>query len=271
MILLLLAAATLFSSCSSSALDYQTVRDLTYTPKSWPTAQVADLYKPVSKRPAPAVLLIHGGGWSKSERRSDMNRIARNLARRGYFVMNATYRLTPEWQYPAPVEDLSEAIRYLRRNAGSLNIDPSRIATFGYSAGGHLAALTGLEPDNNISAIVAGGAPADLTLWPNGKLTGLLLGGPVKGNEAKYRAASPVKQVTRISPPVFLYHGTSDSVVPLEHPKAFIAALQQNDVPHEVYWIEGRSHIFTHLLSAEAIPKAINFLDKHLNHRAPAP
>ena len=152
----------------------------------------------------------------------------------------------------------------MRENHESLHIDTSRIATFGYSAGGHLAALIGLDPKNGIKAIVAGGAPADLSFWPDGKLTGLLLGGPLKGHEAIYREASPVTYVRKDSPPVFIYHGTADDLVPVEHPKAFIAALEAKGVKHEVYWVKGRSHILAHLFPASAISKAIDFLDRNL-------
>ena len=266
---LVLSTAAL-NSCAPAPTSTQTsasitVRnDVVFTPKNWPTAQLADLYLPTSTKSAPAVLLIHGGGWSGKERRADMTGIARSLAKRGYFVMNATYRLTPEWKFPAQRDDLEQAIRFMRSNAKEFNIDTSRLATFDYSAGGHLAALIGLDPANGVKAIVAGGAPSDLAFWPDGKLTGQLLGGPVKGNEKIYHEASPVHDVTTNSPPVFIYHGTDDDLVPLEHPNAFIATLRKHGVEHEVYWIEGRSHVLAHLFSGRAIPEAINFLDKHL-------
>ena len=244
---------------------FATRKDVDFAPETWPSRLLADLYIPSADAPTPAVLLIHGGGWNGTERRPDMGGIARNLAKRGYFVMNSTYRLTPGWKFPAQTDDLGQALEYMRKHSGELNIDTSRIATFGYSAGGHLAALIGLNPENGVKAIVAGGAPSDLSFWPDGKLTGLLLGGPVKGNEAIYRKASPVHHVKKDSPPVFIYHGTADDLVPIEHPKAFVSALEKNGVPHETYWIEGRSHIMSHLFPAGAIHEAIGFLDKHLN------
>jgi dipeptidyl aminopeptidase/acylaminoacyl peptidase len=91
-----------------------------------------------------------------------------------------------------------------------------------------------------------------------------LLGGPLKGNENLYQKASPVRQVRRGSPPVFLYHGTADDIVPPAHPEALVAALRKNGVDHEVYWIEGRSHVFAHLFPADAIEEAVDFLDAHL-------
>ena len=267
---LLLVFSAFFNGClptpssGSGSVDFTESKHVVFTSEKWPAKLVADLYKPTAQKPTPAVLLVHGGGWNKTERRSDMTGIAKDLAKRGYFVMNTTYRLTPDWKFPAQAEDMSEAIRYMRRNAKALNIAPDRIATFGYSAGGHLAALAGLDPKNNVKTVVAGGAPSDLSLWTDGKLTGLLLGGPLKGNEEIYREASPVSYVRKDSPPVFIYHGTTDTLVSLEHPKALISKLEKYGVKHEVYWIEGRSHILTHLFSAEAIPKAIDFLDKNL-------
>lgn len=267
---LLILAAVSLSGCmtspmiNASAADFKTSKDVTFTPASWPAQLVADFYRPTSDKPTPAVLLIHGGGWNGKERRSDMTAIAKSLAKRGYFVMNTTYRLTPNWKYPAQTEDINEALAYLRSNANELNIDPDRIATFGYSAGAHLASLAGLDPKNRIKAIVSGGTPADLRFWPDGKLTGLLLGGPLKGNEAVYREASPVTHITRHSPPVFLYHGTGDTLVPIKHTEAYIASLEKHQVTHEAYWIDGRSHIMTHLFPAQAISKAIDFLDQHL-------
>ncbi|MBC8126530.1 MAG: alpha/beta hydrolase [Gloeobacteraceae cyanobacterium ES-bin-144] len=257
------------SSSASVSRDFTVNKDVVYTPGNWPARLVADIYKPVSGKPTPAVLLIHGGGWNKEERRSDMTGIARDLAQRGYFVMNATYRLTPKWKYPAPVNDLHEAIRYMRRNSATLNIDSARVATFGYSAGGHLSALVGLHPvsaETEVQAIIAGGAPADLSLWPDGKLVKLFVGGPFQEIPATYREASPVTYVNKNSPPVFIYHGTDDDLVPVAHPKVFIAALEKQGVDHQVYWVEGRSHILTHLFSAKAIPKAIDFLDRKLDH-----
>ncbi len=271
---LLLITAAALNGCAPAPTSTQVSagfslrKDVVFTPKNWPTAQLADLYFPTSAKPAPAVLLIHGGGWSGKERRTDMTGIAKSLSKRGYFVMNATYRLTPEWKFPSQRDDLEQAIRFMRSNAKEYNIDTSRLATFGYSAGGHLAALIGLDPANGVKAIVAGGAPTDLSFWPDGKLTGKLLGGPVKGNEKIYHEASPVHDVTNNSPPVFIYHGTDDDLVPLEHPNAFIAALRKHGVEHEVYWIEGRSHILAHLFSARAIPEAIDFLDKHLGNKS---
>jgi acetyl esterase/lipase len=244
---------------------YTLSRNLVYTPESWPVPVLGDLYRPENKAPAPGVLLVHGGGWTGKDGRWQMNAIARKLARRGYVVLNVTYRLAPRWTYPAPVEDLQEAVKWMRANAAEQGIDPDRIAIFGYSAGGYLAALTGLiegPEDSRIRAIVAGGAPTDLTFYPGGDLVPQFLGGTQQQIPERFRGASPVNYVTRKSPPMFLYHGTEDRLVRPEHPLAMIAALDRNRVRHEVYWINGRDHIAAFLLPAGSVDAAVDFLDR---------
>lgn len=244
---------------------YTVTRNLTYTPENWPEPVLGDLYRPQSGGPSPAVLLIHGGGWTGKDGRWQMNPIAIKLAKRGYVVLNVTYRLAPRWHYPAPVEDLQEAVKWMRAHAVENGIDPERIATFGYSAGGYLAAFTGLiegPKSSHIRAIVAGGAPSDLTFYPGGDLVPQFLGGTQQQIPERFKEASPVNYVTPNSPPMFLYHGTDDHLVKTEHAWAMIHALEKNHVPHETYWIEGRDHIATFLFPAGAVNAAVKFLDR---------
>ena len=159
---------------------YAVERNQVYSPEGWPQVLRADLYRPAAEGLRPAVLLIHGGGWEVPDRRHQMESIARRLAERGYVVMNATYRLAPAHQHPAPVEDLQQALSWMHARSAALSIDPTRMATFGYSAGGHLAALLGaLQPMQTpmIRAVVAGGAPTDLGKWRSGRLVVQYLGG----------------------------------------------------------------------------------------------
>ena len=246
---------------------YTVTRNLVYTPDGWPEPVLGDLYRPKSTGPRPAVLLVHGGGWTGKDGRWQMNPIAGKLAKRGYVVMNVTYRLAPRWTYPAPVEDLQEAVKWMRANAAEQGIDPDRIATFGYSAGGYLAALTGLTegPESSrIKAIVAGGAPSDLTFYPGGDLVPQFLGGTQQEIPGRFREASPVNYVTANSPPMFLYHGTADQLVKTEHARAMIHACEKSGVVCEKYWIEGRDHIAAFLLPSGSVDTAMDFLDRQM-------
>jgi acetyl esterase/lipase len=241
---------------------YRVTRNLVYTPKDWPEAIPADFYQPDGVEPTPAVLLIHGGGWTGKDGRWQMEPIARQLAQSGYAVLNVTYRLAPKYHYPAPVDDMRQALRWLREHAAEENIDPSRIAVFGYSAGGYLAAMVGYtEPVGSIRAVVAGGTPSNLSLYPGGKLVPQFLGGKRDEIPEVFREASPVNHVSATSPPTFVYQATDDTLVPRHHAWDLIAALEENHVPHDTYWINGRGHVAAFLFPADAINRAINFLN----------
>lgn len=256
-----------YGGTTSVKRGYTVTRDIVYTPENWPERVLGDLYRPQTQRKSPAVLLIHGGGWTGKDGRWQMNPIAIQLARRGYVVLNVTYRLAPRWHYPAPIEDLREAVKWMRQHAVENGIDPERIATFGYSAGGYLAAFTGLiegPESSHIRAIVAGGAPSDLTFYPGGDLVPQFLGGTQQQIPERFREASPVNYVTRNSPPMFLYHATGDQLVKPEHPLAMIRKLEKSGVAHESHWIEGRDHISAFLFPAGAVNAAVDFLDREM-------
>ena len=236
-------------------------RNLTYPPPGWPEAIPADFYRPAGVKPVPVVLLIHGGGWTGKDGRWQMEPIAKQLVKSGYAVLNVTYRLAPKYHYPAPVDDMRQALRWISEHAAQERLDPTRIAVFGYSAGGYLAAMAGYsEPAGSIKAVVAGGTPANLWLYPGGKLVPQFLGGTRDEIPEKFREASPVNHVTATSPPTFVYQATDDKLVPRQHAWDLICALEENHVPHDTYWINGRDHVAAFLFPADAINRAIDFL-----------
>ena len=246
---------------TSVHFEYTVRNNLIYTPESWPERIPADLYRPRSGGLHPAVLLIHGGGWTGKDGRWQMTPVAKQLVKRGYVVLNVTYRLAPKYIYPAPVDDMRQAVGWMREHAAELEIDPSRIAAFGYSAGGYLAAMTAYTGED-IRAVVAGGTPSDLTLYPGGDLVPQFLGGKRQEIPDRFREASPVNYITHHSPPTFVYHAVEDTLVPREHAWAMINALERSDVPHEVCWIDGRDHVAAFLFPSDAINRAIDFLDR---------
>ena len=239
-------------------------RNLVYTPIEWPETLRADLYCPKDASKQAAVLLIHGGGWSKPESRALMRPIAKRLACRGYVVLNASYRLAPRYQHPSPIEDLQLALSWLRQNCERLQIDPTHIAAYGYSAGGHLAALLGtlkVSPQLRLRAVVAGGAPTELAKWPEGKVVSSYLGGRFDQIPERYVAASPIHHVHSEIPPVFLYHGTEDRLVPVDHATDFKEILDKAGVMNELLLLPGCNHL-TAFINPDAVQLAIDFLDK---------
>lgn len=196
-----------------------------------------------------------------------MNGIARKLAKRGYYVLNITYRDGADWPYPAPLEDVQQGLRWLKKNAATENIDPERIGVFGYSAGGYLgalAALRGGEEDENVKAIVAGGTPTDLTVYANGILVQGFLGSDGEPSMERFYDASPLTHVTPQSAPVFIYQGEADKLVRPDHAEKFDTVLNHYHVPHQLYWVPGKGHITTFFFPSGAVDAAIDFLDEHL-------
>ena len=113
-----------------------------------------DLYLPPAqfkaKGPRPLLVYIHGGGWAGGSDRMgspyfDWPSILANIAEQGYVVASIEYRLSGEAAFPAQLQDIKSAIRWLRVNAGKYNIDPNRVMTWGRSAGGHLSAMAAVS------------------------------------------------------------------------------------------------------------------------------
>ncbi len=106
-----------------------------------------DVYTPEDLvRPAPAVLMLYGGGWRMGER-GRMRDASLTLARHGFVCVAGEYRLTPESPWPAHIHDVKAAIRWMRANADELGIDATKIAVQGHSAGAHLALLAAGTPN----------------------------------------------------------------------------------------------------------------------------
>src|SRR5690606_21971236 len=133
----------------------------------------------------------------------------------------------------AQLEDLRAAVRWLAAQGGRYGLDVSRLALFGYSAGGHLASLFALEASQQATreapvplAVVAGGAPCEFSWIPDhSRVLAYWLGGSQHELPEVYRQASPLYHVSKDDPPVFLFHGQRDRLVPLQSPQRLLARL----------------------------------------------
>lgn len=261
----LLLCALLTSASFSSAGGFETRRGLVYA-RTCGEALTLEAYVPEGSGPFPGVLVIHGGGWS-ARRPSDMRATARLLARRGYVALNVTYRLAPANRYPAAVDDVREALRWARREAGALKLDPARVGAWGYSAGAHLAAMLGVEggdelgTQDRVQAVVAGGTPADFEMYPKSPIITPFMGKTFAEDPALWRAASPVNHVTPDDAPFFLYHGTADTLVEPAQAERMAAALTKAGVRHEVYWVRRLGHVGAFVFDRGASRRAVSFLD----------
>lgn len=207
-----------------------------------------DLYLPAESgsRPRPAIVLIHGGGWVDADK-STMRGMGNFLARSGFVAASVDYRLLHgnENRWPAQLDDVQRAVRWLRANSGKYNIDPNHIGAFGHSAGAQLAALLGMEQtrDNTdralakyssrVQAVVDVSGPSDFLKDhdPDGDaFLAVFLGGTYDKVPDVWRDASPVSHVAKSDAPFLIVHGTQDQSVPIAQAQELYEKLKQAGV-----------------------------------------
>lgn len=254
----------------------QSLQTVIYTPPGWPQALAGDLYLPAERSPPvaslPVVLLLHGGAWQQGDK-AEMRGVGQVLADRGYAAFAINYRLAPGARYPAQLQDMQQALGWLRRAADGLRLDLDRIAAWGYAAGGQLAALLAVQPPSALPplrVVVAGGAPMDLraTAATDAAAVRALLGGDPGEFPALYVEASPLARVRPGLPAFFLFHGTADQQVHPLQSQVFADALALAGVPVELIWLEGLDQAGAGA-APQIRPAALEFLDHHIREAPP--
>lgn len=212
------------------------------------------------------VVCVHGGGWSGGHR-EDLDELTRRLAGEGFVAATVSYRLAPRDRFPAQINDVAEAVRFLRVNAGQYGVDPGRIGAVGFSAGGHLAMLLGvgdagdglgiegglsMEGDargqfsGKVQAVVAFFGPTSLGAadFPAQTVPILdaLVGPEKEGREARVKAASPLTYVGKGDAPMLLFQGTADPLVPASQAVLMAEAMGKAGVRGRVELIAGAGH-----------------------------
>lgn len=230
----------------------------------------------------PAVLCIHGGGF-RAGKRDSWNGLCKKLAENGYVAVTATYRLTPQYPFPAAVEDVKTAVRWLRANAEKYHIDPDRIASLGDSAGGHLAQFLGVTGEvqrfdgteypkfsSRVQCVINYYGPEDFTKSYGksvdaAEVLPMFLGGDVDHARAKHLLASPLYWVTPDAAPTLLLHGTEDKYVNYEQATWMYDRLKATGIDVELLTLTGAGHGFHGADAEKAEKAAIDFLDRHLS------
>ena len=192
-----------------------------------------DFYRAAGQGSHPIAIIIHGGGFVGGTSKNISEAYCADfLAPAGYAVFSINYRLAPKSPYPAMVDDVLSAVRFIRNHAQKWETDAQRIGLVGGSAGGYLsnmAGLRGVGTDSQVQAVVTLYGVSDFSGRPVNDHTQALLGPLIKekGEEAALREASPITHVTAKAPPFLLIHGDNDEAVPFEQSTRLQEALRK--------------------------------------------
>ena len=232
--------------------------------------------------PFPAVICIHGGGF-RAGKRDGYDGLCVKLAERGYVAATISYRLAPQFQFPAAVHDTKAAVRWMRANARKYMVDPERIGVTGGSAGGHLAqflAVTahvprfegqGGNPDQSsaVACVVNVYGPSDFTKSYGKSVDAhevlpLWFGGNLETQRDLHIQGSPLYWVTPDAAPTLCIHGTEDKYVAHEQAVWLIEKLKAATVEAELVTLEGAGHGFKGADAEKAEKALFEYFDKKL-------
>jgi acetyl esterase/lipase len=217
-----------------------------------------DIYQPKNlEKPRPVLIFIHGGGWRKGKKEDYLLYLI-SFAQKGYVTASISYRLLPDALYPAAVEDVKCAVRWIRSHADDYLIDPNKIAVIGGSAGGHLAMMVGYSSDvpgldgecgaetisSRVQAVVNLYGPTDLTTAyaRTHKTTTSFLGQPYDSIPQIYEQASPSAHITADDPPTLIFHGSIDELVPVSQSDSLQKRLERAGVINEYHRLKWWPH-----------------------------
>jgi acetyl esterase/lipase len=260
----------------------QVHRNLAYV-KGGHERQKLDLYVPEkADGPLPVIVWVHPGAWMFGGKEECP---AIPFLGKGYAVASINHRYSRQAPFPAQIEDCKAAIRWLRANAKTYNLDTERFGVWGASSGGHLSALLGTSadvkdlegtqgetgPSSRVQAVVDWFGPTDVA-----KMGGMhdntdspesrLLGGPVQENKGKAERANPIAYVSKDDPPFLIMHGDRDNMVPFNQNELLYEALKKAGVDATFHPVKGAGHGTREFGSEENMRLVEKFFDKYLKN-----
>ena len=254
-----------------------------------------DIYLPkVEKEAYPVVIHIYGSAWfsNSSKGAADLGTIVKTLLDAGYAVVCPNHRSSMDAKWPAQIHDIKAVVRFIRGEAEKYKFDTSFIATSGFSSGGHLASITATtsskkeakigtfeidlegnvgnftNESSTVNAACDWSGPVDLTAMDCGESMKMgenspedvLLNSKLAREPEKYMSLSATTYVDKNTPPVIIFHGEKDNVVPCCQGKKFFEILQAAGVKTEATFVPEGGHGMG-MYSEENLQKMVNFLN----------
>ena len=259
------------------------------------TYHTCDIYLPKQEKDAyPVVIHIYGSAWFNNNGKgaADLGTIVKALLEAGYAVVCPNHRSSMDAKWPAQIHDIRAVIRFVRGEAKKYKFDPSFIATSGFSSGGHLASIAAptsgikqtkvgtidIDLEGNIgnypnecsrvNAACDWSGPVDLTAMDCGESMKMgenspedvLLDSKLDKEPDKYRSLSATYYVDKKNPPIIIFHGEKDNVVPCCQGKMFYELLKAAGVRTEATFVPEGGHGMG-MYSEENLQKMVNFLN----------
>ncbi|PGL67269.1 hypothetical protein CN925_20125 [Bacillus sp. AFS055030] len=248
-------------------------RDVRYTNLAQ-VPQTFDIYRSKNSHgPSPTLIFVHGGSWRYGSKALNKrwSTIFNEVVKDGYIAISIDYTLYSKenYSYNIPVSDVKTAIEFIYKNSTELGIDRTKIGLAGASAGGHLALLTGLQPDiqSKIKYIIAWYPITDLTTMNqstssrSSEIVDKYMNSSVDQMTDEYNRMSPIQYVEKTKVPIFIVHGTGDQLVPFSQSERFA---KKNPKMVTLIALKNGNHGFTNLSIQKSTNDTINYLKARL-------
>lgn len=234
-----------------AAVQFEAKRDVEFCQVDGVSLRM-DASLPRNVENVPAAIIVHGGGWVRGDRRTDVTPLFAPLNEAGFAWFSIDYRLISNvTQFGYGIDDVESAVRFIRSHALEFHIDPDKLVLIGESAGGQLAAMAALRlpAKEDVKAVVALYTPTDLvTLLKNSNYLPGQIRSSVEGTPwenivlAGLASLSPIENVRRDMPPFLFIHGTADPLVPFEQSTAMCRRMKQAGASCQVFALNGAGH-----------------------------
>ncbi len=242
-----------------------------------------DVIRP-AKPSGAGLLWIQSGGWYSNWVDAKVwPALCKPYLDKGFTMFIVRHGSAPRYTVPEAIEDVRRSVRFIRMKAKNFGIDPERLGVFGASAGGHLSLMLGTTGDDGdlnakdellrhgsrVAAVVALCPPTDLRGWTTNPPAAIKaipgLKPPLTFDAKKETDCSPLLKTTSKAAATLLIHGDKDELVPIDHSKNMLAALEKEKVHCKLTTIEGAGHSFTPKQNQEMVlPAMLAWFEKHL-------